>query len=164
MNAPEHFAPVTDLGHGDALAPWRFLVGPKAQVRLLTAMGDFFLLKPHGFLRRPHVFLLDAFAGQCHLVSDTWEDFKRRMAAPDLEATSWLKFDLLCELRGAGQLLAEGQCFSATVPGFIGGRYELENFEPTPWRVHVNISGQLFEQVKDLPPGTPIHGIDIKWH
>ena len=163
MSEPDNYAPVTDLGHGDALSPWRFLVGPKAQVRLLTAMGDLFLLKPHGLLRRPHVFLLDTFAGQCLLVSDTWEDFKRRMAAPDHGVAAWLKFGLLCDLHDAGKTLTEGQCFSATIPGFIGGRFEIENFEPTPWRIHVHVSGQIFEQVKDLPPGTPITGIDVKW-
>ena len=36
QHQPDPFAPVTNLGEGDALESWRFLVGRKAQVRLLT--------------------------------------------------------------------------------------------------------------------------------
>ena len=49
------FAPINDLGEGDALKSWRFLVGANAQVRLLTSMGDVFLLKPHGLLTPGYV-------------------------------------------------------------------------------------------------------------
>jgi hypothetical protein len=40
---------------------------------------------------------------------------------------------------------------------------EPDNFECTSWRVHLMPLGQIHEQVKDLPPGTPITGIDIVW-
>jgi hypothetical protein len=31
---------------------------------------------------------------------------------------------------------------------------EPENFEVTDWRVHMGLMGQIYQKVKDLPPGT----------
>jgi len=163
MPEPDWLAPVTDLGDGDALEAWRFLAGDKATVRLLTAMGDVFLLRPHGLLRKEQVFLLDTGSGELLRVESGWQAFKQRMAQPDEEVAHWLKYDLLCDLRDAGKILEEGQCYSPAIPPLLGGKYDVSNFEPTPWRAHLQISGQICAQVKDLPPGTPITGIDIKW-
>ena len=163
MAEPDPLAPVTDLGDGDALEPWRFLAGDKAKVRLLTAMGDLFLLRPHGLLRREQVFLLDTGSGELRHVGADWQTFKQRMANPDAEVADWLKFKLLCDLHDAGKILELGQCYSPTLPPLIGGKYDVANFEPTSWRLHLQVTGQICAQVKDLPPGTPITGIDIKW-
>lgn len=159
---PGPFAPVTNLGEGDALGAWRFIVGNRAQVRLLTAMGDVFLLKPHGLLRKPKVFLLDTSFGQLLALECSWESFKERIARPDSEVATWLKYDLLCALHSAGRVLQPGQCFSPKVAPFLGGKLDVENFEPADWRVHLDVAGQIFAQVKDLPPGTPITGIEIQ--
>lgn len=163
MPEPDPIAPVADLGEGDALESWRFVVGAKAKVQLLTAMGDVFLLRPHGLLRKEQVFLLDTGSGEMLRVESDWQAFKQRMAHPDAEVAVWLKFDLLCDLHDAGKILEPGQCYSPTIPPCIGGKYDVSNFEPTPWRAHLQTSGQIFAQVKDLPPGTPITGFDIKW-
>lgn len=160
---PEPFAAVTDLADGDPLTDWRCLVGADAQIRLLTAMGDVFLLKPRGLLRRPGVFLLDTASAQLNDLQSDWQTFKERiMANPDKTVGLWLKYDLLAELTAMGKILHHGQCFSPTIPPFLGGPYQASNFEPTPWRVHLSILGQTFTQVKDLPPGTQISGFRIK--
>lgn len=126
-------------------------------------MGDAFVLKPHGLLRRPHVFLLDTFCGELFHIEGSWDEFKRRAANPDSDVASWLKYDLLCEHFAAGTVLQHGECFSAKIPAFLGGKYETDNFAPMHWRMHLSIAGQLYSQVRDLPAGTRINGIDFKW-
>ena len=163
MSDPMPFAPVDDLGVGDALEDWRWLVGSKAQVRLVTAMGDLFVLKPVGFFGKQEVWLVDTYAGVQHLVAPDWATFKQRIASPDLEVSEWLKFDLLCEIQAAGSVLSRGECYSPTIPPVIGGKFECANFTATPWRAHIGASGQIHHQVKDLAPGTSINGIDVKW-
>jgi len=73
----------------------------------------------------------------------------------------WLKYDLLCALHSAGAALGQGQCFSPKIAPFLGGKMDVENFQPTDWRVHLSVSGQIFEQVKDLPHGTPITKVEV---
>jgi len=38
---------------------------------------------------------------------------------------------------------------------------DLDNVEVIDFVVSLNIAGQIHEQVRDLPPGTPISGITI---
>jgi hypothetical protein len=163
MTEPEIFAPVDDLGTGDALEAWRWLVGPQTQVRLLTSMGDLFVLKRSGFLGKQEVWMIDTYSGTQVAVAPDWATFKKRIASPDEEVSDWLKFDLLCELREAGLVLSRGECFSPTIPPVVGGCFDCANFTATSWKVHIGISGQIHYQVKDLPAGTRINGFDIKW-
>jgi hypothetical protein len=156
------FAPVRDLGDGDALESWRWLVGAKAQVRLLTAMGDLFLLKPTGWFQKQKVYLLDTYSGQTRPIESDWASFKKRMAQPDTEVSEWVKYDILCDLHAAALTLSPGECFSPKIPMILGGAFEPDNFSATDWRVHISISGQIHQQVKDLPAGTPISGIHIE--
>jgi hypothetical protein len=158
MSSPEIFAPIRDLDVGDALEEWRGVVGMNVKVRLLTAMGDLFVIKP-GFFGG--VLLLDLCSGELCKVASSWKTFKGRMANPDAEVSNWLKYDLLSNLHERGGGLEEGQCYSPRIPPMLGGKYEPANFEPTAWRVHVDLMGQIYQQVKELPPGTPITG--VRW-
>ena len=157
MTEPELCAPIDDLGARDALGSWRWLVGSNAEPRLLTAMGDLFIVSAS------KVFLLDTYAGEMLKIVDDWSTFKARTANPDEEVSIWFKYDLLHELLDQGMFLSLGQCFSPIVPPVIGGKYEPGNFMPTPWLAHVSGMGQVHQQVRNLPPGTKIAGINIEW-
>jgi hypothetical protein len=39
----------------------------------------------------------------------------------------------------------------------IGGEYSVDNIEPTDMNVHFAFSGQICQQVKDLPDGTKVN-------
>ena len=39
----------------------------------------------------------------------------------------------------------------------IGGEYSVDNMEPTDMSVHFAFSGQICEQIKDLPDGTKVN-------
>ncbi|MFC6635042.1 T6SS immunity protein Tdi1 domain-containing protein [Microbulbifer taiwanensis] len=154
------FAPVTDLGKGDALEAWRWLVGKNASIRLLTAMGDIFFVRRQGIFNRERVYFLDTGAGQVELASKSWKSFRAMITTMDSVPGHWFKYRLLVEL--SDQSLTEGCCFSPKKPPILGGCYKKENYNPVSWAVHVDLSGQLHEQIKDLPSGTPINSISLE--
>jgi hypothetical protein len=152
---PDLVAPVRDLAVGDALECWRWLAGEQAKPLLLTALGDLFAELPSG-----QVALLDTYEGTFKSVAADRAAWKDALRDPrHIEA--WFGPGLVLSLRERGLFLADGQCYSPIHPLVLGGNMEPENFEATDWRVHLAIMGQIYEQSKDLPSGTPITG--FKW-
>jgi len=154
------FAPVRDLGKGDALESWRWLVGKSASVKLLTAMGDIFFVKPSGIFRSETVFFLDTNAGTIEKASKSWASFRAAIKSMDNIPGHWFKYSLLTELSDSP--LAEGNCYSPDHAPILGGDYERNNFQAVSWSVHVNLSGQIHEQIQKVPKGTPISNIKLK--
>lgn len=60
-----------------------------------------------------------------------------------------------------GLVPAETQVYGFTAPPVLGGALDVANVEVIDFVVSLNIAGQLHEQVRDLPPGTPISRITI---
>ena len=161
MSNLDPFAPINDLGVGDALESWRWLVGSKVQPRLLTAMGDLFVIK-HGLFGVAPVFLLDSTSGGFRKVARSWKSLKKRIASPDSEVSEWLKYGLHCAIHATQGDLKEGCCYSSKIPPILGGDYAPQNFESMSWRVHLDIMGQIHQQVKHLPLGTPISSVAMR--
>jgi hypothetical protein len=53
------------------------------------------------------------------------------------------------------------ECVVPKVPLFLGGSDAVESLELTSLVVAVSLAGQIWEQVKDLPPGTPVSSIKL---
>ena len=138
------------------LSDWRWLVDESYQPVVISALGDLFLRHDDG-----RIFWLDTAWGQLTEVAPSAEEFKQRMAQPE-NAAEWFAPQLIGELLTAGLTLGPGECFSYKHPPILGGEPEIDNFEPTLLEVHCSILGQIHEQVKDLPPGTPIGNIEIE--
>ncbi len=150
-------APVEDLGEGDALQSWRWLADEDAQPLLLTALGDLFLIKSDG-----KVYFLDSYEGSLKPAGLSYEGWKQELSK-EHNIDSWFLPNLIAELKRSGLNLSQGQCYSPKIPPVLGGEVEPKNMEVCSWKVHFHIQGQIHEQVKDLPPGTPINGVNIKW-
>ena len=50
----------------------------------------------------------------------------------------------------------EGKCYCLKIPGVIGGKYEPENFGTISLEELISFSGDLAEQIKDVPDGEQI--------
>jgi hypothetical protein len=61
----------------------------------------------------------------------------------------------------SGLLPDDRQVLSFKVAPVLGGSFELQNIEVSDLAVTLSIAGQIHQQIKDLPPGTPISGIHI---
>ena len=61
----------------------------------------------------------------------------------------------------AGLLPGARQVLSFKVAPALGGSFEPHNIEVSDLVVTLSIAGQIHQQIKDLPPGTPISAIHI---
>ena len=144
------------LDQSKILEDWEWLIGTSKFPVLITAVGD--------------VFVKDVRDGSIHFL--TVENAEIRPIASDLEEFKSLLTDkafvfdyfaveAVAALEDAGVKLEPGQIYSLKVPAVLGGKYQLDNIAPTLILVHFSLTGQIHEQVKDLPPGTKITGFKI---
>jgi len=138
------------------LADWRWLV-PESQVPIVvTALGDLFLQDDDN-----SVHWLDTGAGTLTRVADNLAAFEKMIVQPQ-HADKGLLPQLIGDLIHDGQVLAAGQCYSWEVPPGLSGEVSADNVRPKDIKVHFSLFGQIFQQTKDLPEGTPITDIEIE--
>lgn len=135
------------------LSDWRWLIGDDARPVLMSAAGDLFVQKADG-----SVWWLDAGGGSFKAVAHG-ETFQQEVAK---NANEWLLPQMIGDLKGSGVELAPGQVYGFKTAPILGGAYKLQNIEPTDAVVHFSLLGQIHEQVKDLPEGTPIGDLQIR--
>jgi glutathione S-transferase len=68
----------------------------------------------------------------------------------------WQLRPLADKCRRAGKALEDGQCYAFTTPPILGGEYTEANVWVAPWLEWFAFTADLFQQIKDLPDGTPV--------
>jgi hypothetical protein len=139
-----------------ALDGWRWLDGLEGLLPWFSsAFGDLFLVDPDGV-----VHYLDLIEGR---VGPVWAT--RRECRTALATTEGLDTYLLAGLAEAafahGTVAGPGEVLAFTMPPVVGGAVHVDNLTTLDFVVAVDIAGQIHEQVRDLPPGTPISGFEI---
>ena len=151
MELQQVLAPVSgDFNADEALSTWRWLVTDRVKPLVVSAFGDLFAITTSGA-----VSFLDTAEGKYSAVARSVVDWEEKCREPGL-FDHWFMPAFLAQLHKAGSFLSEGECYDATHPIILGGAYSVENWSPTNWRAHFHSLGQIHEQVKDLPNGTPI--------
>ena len=140
-----------------ALDGWQWLDGLVGLVPWFASpFGDLFLLDDQGA-----VWYLDLIEGS---VTRTWDS--REDCLTVLGTTEGLDTFLLAGLveaaHAAGLVAADDEVLAFRLPPVVGGAVELANLTTVPYVVGVDIAGQIHQQVRDLPPGTPISGFTIE--
>lgn len=64
-------------------------------------------------------------------------------------------------LESGGEAPKQNQCIGYKKPLFLGGKDTFDNLELSDLDVYWTIFGQLIDQIRGLPPGTPIGKISI---
>ncbi len=73
----------------------------------------------------------------------------------------YLMVGLAAQAENAGLQPSEAEIYGFRIPPVLGGPTELSNVELGDFVVTLNIAGQIHNQVRTLPPGTPISGISL---
>lgn len=155
MEFQDLLAPVAgELDVDEALECWRWLVPGHVRPLVMTAFGDLFLVEEDG-----GILFLDTIAGTCSRVAKSVADWETDIRNPE-RLDDWFMPGFVEALRNAGQCLSQGECYDAIHWICLGGDWSVQNFRPTNWSVHFAASGQIHEQVKDLPDGTEITKIN----
>ncbi|WP_208996340.1 T6SS immunity protein Tdi1 domain-containing protein [Pseudovibrio ascidiaceicola] len=108
----------------------------------------------------PLVLLLDPATGEAFDVPTNFLEFHNQELAEDPEPALSESF-FLEWLAATQHKLQPNECVGYKVPLFLGGKDELANLEVTDLEVYWTLSGQMLEQIKDLPAGTPIGKVTI---
>jgi hypothetical protein len=138
-----------------ALESWSFLELSDKRPLFTSPFGDVFFESRDGF------WFLDLLAGEISRRWETESDFTRSLNSREGQ-DEYLMIELASEADSAGLQPGEAEVYSFRVPPALGGAVDLENVELSDFVVATNIAGQIHQQIKDLPPGTPISGLSLK--
>jgi len=155
MGLEELLKDKTKIDIGDICSAWQWAITDQKTVLLVTCFGDLFLIGPND-----EISWLETGSGKLTVVSENLDDFRQQLRNQE-NIDNWFLPSLYSELKEAGITLKENQVYSYKQFPSLGGEYIFENIEPTDISVHFHLTGQISEQIKDLPPGTKLK-IDIE--
>jgi hypothetical protein len=143
---PEQFA--------QGLESWQWIgIGAKTP-RFTSPFGDVFFQAEDG------IWFLDTLEGS---LLRPWGSTSALKA--DLNTASgqdrYLLAGLAASAEHQGLTPAPGQVYGFNIPPVLGGKLDLANIEVIDFVVGLHIAGQIHDQVRTLPPGTPISGVTI---
>jgi hypothetical protein len=139
----------------DFCSAWQWCLTDQKAVALISCVGDMFLIGKDDTIN-----WLDTSAGELKKIADNIQQFEEQL---DNEANidNWFLATLVEKLIKSGKTLKENEVYSFRQMPVLGGDYSIENLQPTDISVHFALTGQIAEQIKDLPDGTKIN-IKIK--
>lgn len=96
-------------------------------------------------------------------LSREWDSVSSLQAQLNTDAGQdrYLMAGLAVAASSAGLVPGNRQVLSFKIPPVLGGSFEPQNIEVSDLIVALSIAGQIHQQIKDLPPGTPISGIRV---
>ena len=141
---------------GDLLADWRWLLGDGMRPLLVSALGDVFVADGAG-----HVHRLETGWARLARIAGSVEEF-HDLAREPARIEQWFGAGLVAALRARGLGLGAGECYGFDVPPAIGGDPDPRNLRPTDVALHLAILGQVHEQTRGLPEGTPVTAFTTK--
>jgi hypothetical protein len=140
----------THINMAELCEPWIWLLINIREVIIISKMGDMFLAGDDG-----SIYWLATDIGALSKVANNRKEFEQLLKDED-NIDHWFLPSMVEKLIGNGKVLGKDQVYSFKKIPVIGGDYSLDNIEPTDLNVHFALSGQICEQIKDLPDGTPV--------
>ena len=141
---------ITNVDIGDILSCWQWRVADMKAVAVMSCLGDLFFVGKDN-----SVYWLQTDTGDLTKVADDLQQFEVYLNDED-KVDNWFLPLVVEKLVTAGKTLKENEVYSYKKSPVIGGDYSVDNIEPTDISVHFAFSGQMFEQIKDLPDGTHV--------
>jgi hypothetical protein len=146
----------TSYDEGMLLGDWNWLLKEKYSLWFVTKFGDAFLKdKTVGSIA-----WLNVSSGSVTTVAPNETSFLDLVKKAS-NAERWLMTSIVDGQAALGMIPGKDQCISYIIPPILGGKLLPDNLELTDVAVHLSIAGQIHRQVKDLPPGTKISGIEV---
>jgi hypothetical protein len=155
MTFDDLLAPIAgELYVEDALESWGWLGVRSVKPLLVTALGDVFVLDPS-----QSVWFLDIIAGTFRSVAPSVVAWEAALRDPDF-VDRFFAPGLVSQLRDAGSILAQGECYVPRLEPVLGGSWTADNWSTGRWVWHLERQGRVHFAIKDIPSGTKI----TKWN
>ncbi|RZS45199.1 uncharacterized protein DUF1851 [Herbihabitans rhizosphaerae] len=137
-----------------ALESWAWVGLDGLEPGFTSLFGDVFFKGRNGF------WYLDTIEGTLTMPWATIEELRAELDTPEGQ-DRYLLGALAMAAHERGLVLGEAQVYAFAHPLRLGGSPEVDNIEAIDFTVGVHIAGQLHDQLRDIPKGTPISGITI---
>jgi len=121
---------------------------------LASLFGDVFLQDMRGY------WFLDSVEGTLTTVATTRDELQTTLDTEEGQ-DSFLMGGLAMSAERLGILLQPNEVYDFKIPPVLGGKTGVENIVKMDFVVSLNIAGQLHDQIRHLPPGTKIKGIQL---
>ena len=136
-----------------ALDSWKWLNLSGLRPIYVSTFGDV-------FFQGEAIVMLDTISGGLSQVAANLEEFRSRLRSEEGQEELLLS-SLALAAQDRGLRLGPGQCFDFKVMPALGGEVTVEAIEVTSFVVKMGMAGQIHQQIKNLPPGTPIGKITL---
>jgi len=140
----------------DITSSWQWCLGNMHAVVTISCLGDMFLIGDDNA-----VYWLQTDRGKLSKVAENFEEYQKFLSYSE-KTDDWFLPSLVEKLLNADKTLKPNQVYSYKMLPVLGGEYTVENIEPVDMSVHFSFSGQICEQIKDLPDGTKVNFNFIK--
>jgi hypothetical protein len=138
-----------------ALDGWKWIGLTGLRAIAVSAFGEVFFQSADDT-----VLHLDTLEGRLSPVSRDLPEFIAKLLEAE-HRDALLLGGLVMSARSRGMPLPPGHCYDFKLPPALGGAMDVDQIRTQLFVVKLDLAGQLHEQVKDLPPGTPIDKITI---
>ncbi|MFG0335047.1 MAG: T6SS immunity protein Tdi1 domain-containing protein [Maioricimonas sp. JB049] len=91
----------------------------------------------------------------CQVIADSTAALEE-LRKDDAFTRDWEMAAMVMEAEQRLGPLAAGERYCLKIPGVLGGEYTGENLGKVPFDALIRFSGDIAEQIKDLPDGAPI--------
>lgn len=139
-----------DLDLEDICSTWQWRIAEQKSLILISKLGDMFLLG-----KDDCIYWLQTDSGDLNKIADNLEQFEYLLGREE-NVDNWFLPELIKQLESAGKILGPNQIYSYKKLPVIGGEYSIDNIDPTDISVHFAFSGQICEQIQNLPDGTKV--------
>jgi hypothetical protein len=135
----------------DICSSWQWCLTDQKSIVFVSCVGDMFLVGNDNAIN-----WLDTSIGQIIKVADNLEEFEQ-LLNDDANVDNWFLATLIEQLITNGKTLKENEVYSFKKLPALGGEYSVENLEIIDISVHFGLTGNIAEQIKDLPDGTKVN-------
>jgi hypothetical protein len=144
----------SEYQYRQALGSWAWLDLGNLTPRMASPFGDVFFESAAGW------WFLDTLEGKLSQVWRSGQELQAVLNTPEGQ-DQYLLLGLAQEAESQGLTPGESQVYSLTVPPVLGGPVAVENVSVVDFVVAIDTAGQIHDQVRNLPPGTPVAGLSI---
>ena len=140
---------------GRALASWSWLDLEGKRPYRVTAFADIFFLNA---ARR--IWFLDRLEGTLQPAFSNVDEMEAVLATEDGQ-DKFLLAAFVLRAEREGLELADGECYDWKISPTLGGSVEFHNIHRMNFVAAMAVSGQLHEQIRNLPPDAKISGFEM---
>ncbi|MBO9562704.1 MAG: DUF1851 domain-containing protein [Niastella sp.] len=141
---------IAGIDFDNVLSSWKWRIPNIQSVVLVSCLGDVFYVGDDG-----GVYWLQTDCGDLTRAADDLAQFEQFLHDEE-KVDDWFLPGFVEKLVNAGKVLKAGEVYSYLKLPVIGGTYSVENIAPTDVDVHFTFSGQICEQIRNLPDGTKV--------